>query len=885
MPDPRPDEFIEFIDALTESAPEGYEPWLFRCEQAGKNPDLSYGSWKADSARLSVPEAVEWMKGGGNVGIAATADGPLVNVDVDDDEETEIGDVKKTLLVRSRSRTGFHALYFEASDSDEIPNIPTDDAGEVRANWQYVVAPGSYVPVDDVDALPESERDMAGHYTVLEKRPPAEISYDELPQVFLDYDEAGGEMDVDPEEMPGGGDIEDFDGDEEGGYDDDDERESESALFDITARDVVLNEHGSVNIGDRWEAMFHGSETGANMSFSDKGLINCWRHGVAHNGLQALAVLSDYDGGCGDVGTGKKHSNAGSSCLTNEDGGHIWHAWKYAKENGYIPDDDPVPYSAMLHVARERSICPITDIPSGGDESLPAYAYDGVLESIRGHDNLDPGRKTTDEFGGDSGSSTTTAETDGGAATAQPTSDSGPSAGREADTDDDLDGWEQIRSQFRAAEDHDDRRTPRFESAMKIHRDGDFANIEESETLYVYDPDTGIYNQHGESRVRELLTQGLHEQFSATVKNEALEHIRGRNTLPHEEMGGPPWQIAAENCVIDLESNDNVEHDPDKRFMSQLGTDYDPEADAPRWEQFLDEVVPNEEGIKKLQEYAGYCLRHWDHPHHKVLFLVGPTSSGKSTFLDTINAMLGEGTTASLTPQEMTSERFAGAQLFDKWANIRNDIPKETVENTGKFKEIAAADPMKAEEKYEDPFRFEPTAKHLFAANQLPEAKLDDEAFYRRILLVPFPETVPEDKRDRHLDDKLQDELSGVLNWALEGLQRLTENGVFTGDRSPAQTENTWQKWGDSVKRFESAALMEADADHAIPRSKVYAAYLEYCRQNNIPTDTSNAMTRQLVKQGYEKDRAVVNGTQQRCFIGTKFIGKGKDLFEAAQKR
>ncbi|AFH21873.1 putative DNA primase/helicase [environmental Halophage eHP-11] len=476
--------------------------------------------------------------------------------------------------------------------------------------------------------------------------------------------------------------------------------------------------------------------------------------------------------------------------------------------------------------------------------------------------------------------------TDGGTATADVDGDDGELADSTNEdkiaTDPD---WEEIREQFRMAENANERRAPRFEAAMKLNRDNHFANIEENDTLYIYDDGTGIYEANGESRVREQLTKGLEEQYSGHVKSETFDQIRGRNTVEYEDMGGPEWEIAAQNCVIDLEENAAIEHSPDKTFMSRLGTDYSPTADAPQWRGFLDDVVPTEEGRMKLQEYAGYCLHHWGHPHHKVLFLVGPQASGKSTFLDTINAMLGSDTVSSLTPQQMTDERFGAAELFGKWANISNDIPKETVENTGQFKQIAAGDPLKAEEKFKDPFRFKPKAKHLFAANQLPDAKLDDQAFYRRILLVAFPETIPRSERDLKLDDKLLDELPGILNWALDGLERLVEQGGFTGDRSAAQTEATWSKWGDSVKRFDEVALMDADADRAIPRSKVYAAYNEYCRQESIPADKQKPMTRELVKLGREKGREVVDGTQQRCFVGVKFNGRGKDLLEDANKR
>jgi len=166
MAEPDIDEFRRFHDLLTEHAPDGYAPWYFRVREGSKAPATRFGSWKSEEARLSLHQAVEWMQGGGNVGIAGTENDALVNVDIDDEDETTPDDLKDTLIARSRSRTGVHAWYFEASGED-IPNIPTDDAGEVRANWQYVVAPGSYVDTDP-DDVPEGyevqEGQQGGYY-------------------------------------------------------------------------------------------------------------------------------------------------------------------------------------------------------------------------------------------------------------------------------------------------------------------------------------------------------------------------------------------------------------------------------------------------------------------------------------------------------------------------------------------------------------------------------------------------------------------------------------------------------------------------------------------------------------------------------------------------
>jgi len=100
-------------------------------------------------------------------------------------------------------------------------------------------------------------------------------------------------------------------------------------------------------------------------------------------------------------------------------------------------------------------------------------------------------------------------------------------------------------------------------------------------------------------------------------------------------------------------------------------------------------------------------------------------------------------------------------------------------------------DPIKAERKGKPLFHFRPTAKHIFSANQLPNAEEDNGAFYRRILLVPFPTTIPREQRDKSLGDKLQSELPGILNWALDGLFRLLSQDGFTGDLSVRETAET----------------------------------------------------------------------------------------------
>ena len=388
---PEPSELEYWLEHLTDGAPDGYEPWLFRCAKGGKDPYLGQGSWKDESNQLTPEEAVEAMENGFNIGIAGTADDRLVNVDIDDDEEIDIDDLQPSTRVRSQSRSGRHQQHF-STEPGEIPNIAHPDAGEVRTEWQYVLAPGSHIDPDDeeeyqrevVDPAPDEQEPLVGYYTVEIAREPTTLDYDQLPKPLREhYEESKREAEraekrrekKDPDEFESGSNT--------------------SAIFDLEATDIVPTEGGTTNPTDRWSALFHGSSTDANMSVSDEGKLHCWRHNTAHGALQILAVLSDEsasgDQACKEVGRGHKGSAEGPCRLPS--GELNWAAWKYAKKRGYIKHSDPIPHSALVHVATDNGICDPSDVEDGW--KLPYPDYVEALTLISEKYGLDPGRQAS----------------------------------------------------------------------------------------------------------------------------------------------------------------------------------------------------------------------------------------------------------------------------------------------------------------------------------------------------------------------------------------------------------------------------------------------------------------------------------------------------------
>lgn len=541
--------------------------------------------------------------------------------------------------------------------------------------------------------------------------------------------------------------------------------------------------------------------------------------------------------------------------------------WLYRKGNHRLD-------ALQLVALEERIITDPSEYPSGDDfrEAVDALRERGAhipeLETVdepalKQGENERPSEASTD--GGESD------ESDGDEDS--PADDSGSESGPR---------WEEVYRGYASAETADDRQGPRFQAVNVMAETDYWLNVAENDSLWRYVHDKGVFDDDGESYAREILVDAIREQYRRSEHAEICDQLRGRFTIPEGELGGPDGYIAAENCVLEIGTSEitTYDFDPSYQFITQLQTEYDPDAECPRFEQFMQEAVNTEAERKKLQEFAGYALHHWSLPFHKALFLVGPTASGKSTWLDTVRAMLGTDATSELTPQQMTTERFGAAELYGTWANIRNDIPVEMIENVGQFKEIVAGDPMKAEKKYKNPFMFNPTAKHMFSANQLPDAETDDEAFYRRVLLVAFPTSVPRDERDPDLDNKLQSELPGVLNWALEGLQRLLQQGRFTADRTPGETQRTWEKWGSSVDRFASVGLEEAPGE-AVPKSKAYRAYIKYCEDESIPAETQHKFTRKLkTGEGVEDGREYIDGKQQRCYMHVELTARAEQYLE-----
>lgn len=357
-----------------------------------------------------------------------------------------------------------------------------------------------------------------------------------------------------------------------------------------------------------------------------------------------------------------------------------------------------------------------------------------------------------------------------------------------------------------------------------------------------YNPEYGVWVE-AERKIRRQLegfmVSGRFQKLS--VNNSRVESVlkMAANYLPHaDELPEYPYLIPLRNGVYDVQTGDFSDHRPELYARKYMDYDYQPGARCPHWIQFLRDVLITPDGkpdtatFNFLQEATGYAL-YGDNRMQIAIFLWGDGGSGKSTYLETLQKLANS--TAVIDLQTMSQNEMA--MLVGERLAVFNELDKNAQIPEAAFKRALSSDRIVAKLLYKDPFTFQPSFMLWGAMNHLPRVKDRSRAVFRRVHVVRFPRTV--ENPDVHLPSKLERELSGIFNWAMDGLKRLLARGYF--DPSPAvqQANADWQYQQDTERQFLDSDMCILGADYMAQASHFYAAYKQWCTDNGYRPKTS----------------------------------------------
>lgn len=458
------------------------------------------------------------------------------------------------------------------------------------------------------------------------------------------------------------------------------------------------------------------------------------------------------------------------------------------------------------------------------------------------------------------------------------------------DTEGDSPSWDWVRSMY---EDSDtSKQYARYAAVRKLEADMEFATPRQTEHLLSYNEDLGIYERGGRLDVERELRRGLGPHYSTHEASEIVSALKAGTYVDMDvfDAGGVDEKLlCVENGVLDLETRELHAHDPEYYFRSRLPVEHDPDADCPSVEKFMADITAREPDRLTMYEMIGNALwPNYDHNSFGVLF--GPGGNGKSTFFELVEHLLGSENVSGWGLKDLEENRFATANLVDKMANIAPDLEGKKIHDLGTLKALTGGDTVMAERKGEQAFEYENRAMLMFGANKPPVLGERSDAIKRRLLPIHLPERFTSDPDDEHKDARdraelmseltTEKELSGLLNKALDGLERLNETGDYSLPETPDERLELYEKHSDPIKEFRVTCLQNTRGE-IVQKDAVYNAYKRFCEVNDHNITAKNVFFRQLRQTTLtyeEKQVSMPDGSRPRHLADAEFTGQGLEF-------
>ncbi|MGG1617760.1 DNA primase family protein, partial [Paenibacillus sp. NRS-1781] len=339
--------------------------------------------------------------------------------------------------------------------------------------------------------------------------------------------------------------------------------------------------------------------------------------------------------------------------------------------------------------------------------------------------------------------------------------------------------------------------------------------------------------------------------------------------------------INVKNGLLNWKTGELREHTPDRRSTIQFPVLYDPTANDPAMLQFIESVL-EQDTHATLFEMIGYFLIP-TLEYEKIFLFTGTGSNGKSVLIKTIEAMIGKANISKVKIQDLEGDRsrFKIAELYGKVLNCFTDIPADALNSTGNLKVLASGEGLNAEKKGKDPFNFEPFCKLLFSANELPKSSDHSDGFFRRLTVFPFTRKFTDQQKDTKLIHKLTtpSALSTLLNYALEGLRRLEQQGGFSYSQTITDQVKTYQMESDTIMLFiDEECEIESEGSKQggsrIECKRLYVMYSAWCKQGGFKpekvTQFNKHLDAKLKDKIYRKKAKTISGNSVPCWFGIK---------------
>lgn len=333
--------------------------------------------------------------------------------------------------------------------------------------------------------------------------------------------------------------------------------------------------------------------------------------------------------------------------------------------------------------------------------------------------------------------------------------------------------------------------------------------------------------------------------------------------------------IAADNGVIDLPNKTLIEHSPWNRITKKLPYEFDQKATCPVWKKCLNEILveadgytPCQEWIDIMQLWFGYCLSS-DTSLQVAMFWLGSGGNGKGTVTRLITKLIGDHNVVPVSIANL-HEEYHRAYLYGKLVGIVDEPDmRDLIKNGTWLKRITGEGPIDARRPTQEVFNYKSTLRLIITCNDLPHTRDLSEGFFRRQIIMKFRRQFEPHEIDTHLDEKLEAELPGILNWALVGLRKLrAAPDLLKASKQSDSLKAEYRSEQDSIGRFlDDHYERGTSSNDKIRADELYRTYKKWCQDSGEYSHPAITVGKRMTTKGYKTMpyRVVIDGLETRA--------------------
>lgn len=365
-------------------------------------------------------------------------------------------------------------------------------------------------------------------------------------------------------------------------------------------------------------------------------------------------------------------------------------------------------------------------------------------------------------------------------------------------------------------------------------------------------------------------------------RNAMLVDAKDKYCFYNSDLDKNNFLLNCQNGVLNLQNGkvEFLEHKPDLLLSKICNVEYNPNATCKDWEKYLNEVMQgNTEKIKYLQKATGICLTGDTKEETMFMFYGVTTRNGKSTYTETIGYMLGD-YAATARPETLAVKPNVDSRVANediarlkgvRFLNV-SEPPKKMVFDIALLKTLLGRDTITARNLYERNFEFVPVFKLFVNTNYLPQV-LDDTFFSSgRVNVISFDRHFKPEEQDKNLKNRLKekDELSGILNWAIQGLKMYYEEGLNPPEAVERATSE-YRQSSDKIGNFINEMLIKSDKNSRA--GEIYKAYEKWCNDNGYGCENKGNFFSELKNKGIFAVTGTIDGRTVRNIVKNYELG------------